>query len=136
MRVLASCHVRRQTATPAARFFLFVCPEAERREPKWARYKRTDGGEGLTGEDMKRCRWLRPQLVAAIEFLERTADSHVRHPKFIRSSLRSVRIASPEKLCGSLEAEMPDSDSAKLEERLYFLRSHEREVWKAGLDNG
>src|SRR5260370_26423534 len=27
-------------------------------------------GEGLTGEEMNRCRWLRPRLVAAIEFLE------------------------------------------------------------------
>ena len=95
MRVLASCHVRRQTATPAARFFLFVCPEAERREPKWARYKRTDGGEGLTGEDMKRCRSLRPQLVAAIEFLEPDSrqprsPSEV-YPKFI--ALREDRVA-------------------------------------------
>jgi ATP-dependent DNA ligase len=27
-------------------------------------------GEALTGEDMKRWRWLEPELVAAIEFLE------------------------------------------------------------------
>ena len=27
-------------------------------------------GEGLTEEDMKLCRWLKPQLVASIEFLE------------------------------------------------------------------
>jgi len=33
---------------------------------------------------MKRCRWLKPKLVAAIEFLEWTADSHLRHPKFVR----------------------------------------------------
>jgi bifunctional non-homologous end joining protein LigD len=40
-------------------------------------------GEGLTAEDMKRCRWLRPQLVAAIEFLEWNPDSRLRHPKFV-----------------------------------------------------
>jgi ATP-dependent DNA ligase len=40
-------------------------------------------GEGLTAEDMKRCRWLKPQLVTAIEFLEWTPDSRLRHPKFI-----------------------------------------------------
>jgi len=41
-------------------------------------------GEGLTAEDMKRCRWLKPQLVAMIEFLEWTLDNHLRHPKFVR----------------------------------------------------
>jgi ATP-dependent DNA ligase len=40
-------------------------------------------GEGLTAEDMKRCRWLKPQLVAVIEFLEWTLDNHLRHPKFV-----------------------------------------------------
>lgn len=48
--------------------------------------------EGLTAEDMKRCRWLKPQLVAAIEFLEWTLDDHLRHPKFI--ALREDQIAS------------------------------------------
>src|ERR1700694_2921051 len=46
-------------------------------------------GEGLTAEDMKRCRWLKPQLVAAIEFLEWTHDNHLRHPKV--ASLRDDR---------------------------------------------
>ena len=46
-------------------------------------------GEGLTAEDMKRCRWLKPQLVAVIEFLEWTLDNHLRHPKFV--SLRDDR---------------------------------------------
>jgi DNA ligase D-like protein (predicted ligase) len=48
-------------------------------------------GEGLTAEDMKRCRWLKPQLVAAIEFLEWTLDKHLRHPKFV--ALRDDRSA-------------------------------------------
>lgn len=48
-------------------------------------------GRGVTAEDMKRCRWLRPQLGAAIEFLEWTADDHLRHPKFV--ALRDDRIA-------------------------------------------
>src|SRR5580704_2362125 len=48
-------------------------------------------GEGLTAEDMKLCRWLKPQLVASIEFLEWTLDNHLRHPKFV--SLRKDRIA-------------------------------------------
>jgi ATP-dependent DNA ligase len=41
---------------------------------------------------MKRCRWLKPQLVATIEFLEWTLDNHLRHPKFV--SLRDGRLAS------------------------------------------
>jgi ATP-dependent DNA ligase len=32
---------------------------------------------------MKRCRWLKPELVAVIEFLEWTIDNRLRHPKFI-----------------------------------------------------
>jgi DNA ligase D-like protein (predicted ligase) len=48
-------------------------------------------GEGLTAEDMKRCRWLKPQLVAAIEYLEWTLDARLRHPKFV--ALRDDRIA-------------------------------------------
>lgn len=39
--------------------------------------------DGLTAEDMKRCRWLKPRLVAALEFLEWTTDGHLRHPKFL-----------------------------------------------------
>lgn len=40
-------------------------------------------GDGLTAEDMKRCRWLKPQPVAAIELLEWTHDNHLLHPKFV-----------------------------------------------------
>jgi len=49
-------------------------------------------GDGLTAEDMKRCRWLKPQLVAMIEFLEWTLDNHLRHPKFV--ALREDAVAS------------------------------------------
>jgi len=47
--------------------------------------ERTKGrwGEGLTASDMEKCRWLKPQLVAAIEFLEWTAENRLRHPKFV-----------------------------------------------------
>jgi ATP-dependent DNA ligase len=40
-------------------------------------------GEGLTAEDIKKCRWLKPQLVALIEFLEWTLDNHLRHARFV-----------------------------------------------------
>jgi hypothetical protein len=32
---------------------------------------------------MKECVWVRPQLVAEIEFLEWTGADHLRHPKFL-----------------------------------------------------
>jgi bifunctional non-homologous end joining protein LigD len=40
-------------------------------------------GEGLTAADMEKCRWLRPQLVGAIEFVQWTQENRVRHPKFV-----------------------------------------------------
>jgi len=49
-------------------------------------------GEGLTAEDMKHCRWLKPRLVASIEFLEWTPENRLRHPKFV--ALRDDRDAS------------------------------------------
>jgi DNA ligase D-like protein (predicted ligase) len=44
---------------------------------------RSRWGEGLTAEDMKKCVWVRPELVAQIEFLEWTDSSHLRHSKFV-----------------------------------------------------
>jgi bifunctional non-homologous end joining protein LigD len=32
---------------------------------------------------MKNCTWLKPRLVAQIEFTEWTPDGHLRHPKFV-----------------------------------------------------
>ena len=40
-------------------------------------------GEGLTDEDMKECRWLRPRRVCAVEFVEWTEANHLRHARFI-----------------------------------------------------
>ena len=48
-------------------------------------------GEGLAEEDMKHCRWLKPRLVASIEFLEWTPENRLRHPKFV--ALRDHREA-------------------------------------------
>jgi ATP dependent DNA ligase-like protein len=33
-------------------------------------------------DDMDKCRWLAPRLVAAVEFLEWTPDFRLRHPRF------------------------------------------------------
>ena len=37
----------------------------------------------LTREEMKKCVWLRPQLIAQIEFTEWTPDNHLRQSKFL-----------------------------------------------------
>jgi DNA ligase D-like protein (predicted ligase) len=40
-------------------------------------------GTGLTAEDMKKCVWVRPEIVARIEYLEWTESDHLRHSKYI-----------------------------------------------------
>ena len=52
------------------------CPFAnlpEKRRTIWA----------LTAQEMKECHWLRPRLVAQIEFTEWTPDGHLRHASFV-----------------------------------------------------
>jgi bifunctional non-homologous end joining protein LigD len=39
-------------------------------------------GEGLTAAKMALCYWLRPFIVARIEFLEWTPENRLRHPRF------------------------------------------------------
>jgi DNA ligase D-like protein (predicted ligase) len=41
-------------------------------------------GEGLTADVMKKCAWVRPEVVAQIEFLEWTESDHLRHSGFVR----------------------------------------------------
>jgi DNA ligase D-like protein (predicted ligase) len=40
-------------------------------------------GQGLTKAKMAECVWLKPVLVGQFEFLEWTADNHLRHSKFV-----------------------------------------------------
>jgi bifunctional non-homologous end joining protein LigD len=54
-----------------------VCPFANLPEPKNARR-----GEALTAEVMKKCHWLKPELVAQIEYTEWTTANHLRHSRF------------------------------------------------------
>src|SRR6266849_5046059 len=73
--------------TPASREVLFkrfrgldrrTCPFENLPESGKGRW-----GEGLTAEDMSKCRWLEPRLVAAVEFAEWTSANHLRHCKYI-----------------------------------------------------
>jgi ATP-dependent DNA ligase len=52
------------------------CPFANLPEKKRTQFS-------LTREEMKNCIWLKPQLVAQIEFTEWTPDGHLRHSKFV-----------------------------------------------------
>jgi ATP-dependent DNA ligase len=54
------------------------CPFANLPESHKGRW-----GTGLTADDMKKCVWVRPELVARIEYLEWTESDHLRHAKFI-----------------------------------------------------
>ena len=40
-------------------------------------------GQGMTADKMAECRWLKPQLVAQIEYVDWTDVNHLRHSKFI-----------------------------------------------------
>jgi bifunctional non-homologous end joining protein LigD len=53
------------------------CPFANLPETHKGRW-----GEGLTADEMRKCVWVQPKLVAQIEFLEWTGTNHLRHSKF------------------------------------------------------
>jgi len=66
------------------------CPFANLPEARSGRW-----GVGLTAAKMKDCIWLKPELVAQVEFAEWTPDEHLRHAKFIalredKKALREV----------------------------------------------
>jgi len=55
-----------------------TCPFANLPERKNARR-----GEALTAEAMKAYKWLRPRLVAEIDFADWTDANHLRHSRFV-----------------------------------------------------
>jgi DNA ligase D-like protein (predicted ligase) len=68
--------VRREVASKFKGLEIDTCPFAnlpEKKRTQWA----------LTKEEMKNCVWLKPNLVAQIEFTEWTPDGHLRHSKFV-----------------------------------------------------
>ena len=67
--------IRREVAKRLKALETEVCPFAnlpEKKRTAWA----------LTKEEMKKCVWTRPELVAQIEFTEWTPDGHLRLPTF------------------------------------------------------
>ena len=90
--------------TPAVRAQLFKrfkalltdeCPFVNLPEARSGRW-----GQGLTKAKMAECQWLKPVLVAQVEFVEWTADDHLRHSRFVglredkpaREVMRSVKM--------------------------------------------
>jgi ATP-dependent DNA ligase len=68
--------VRREVGTKFKGLGIDTCPFAnlpEKKRTQWA----------LTKEEMKNCVWLKPELVAQMEFTEWTPDGHLRHSKFV-----------------------------------------------------
>jgi bifunctional non-homologous end joining protein LigD len=61
-----------------ARLEIRECPFANLPEARSGRW-----GQGLTAAKMLECRWLKPVLVGQFEFLEWTADDHLRHSRFV-----------------------------------------------------
>jgi bifunctional non-homologous end joining protein LigD len=55
-----------------------ACPFANLPEAKAGRY-----GSGITRAEMKRCHWLKPELVAQVKFAEWTRDGKLRQPVFL-----------------------------------------------------
>jgi DNA ligase D-like protein (predicted ligase) len=77
--------LRRDVAAKFKGLQIDTCPFAnlpEKKRTQWA----------LTNEEMKNCVWLKPELVAQIEFAEWTPDGHLRHSRFV--GLREDKKAS------------------------------------------
>jgi len=55
-----------------------ACPFVNLPEARSGRW-----GEGLTADKMKECVWVRPELVAEVEFVEWTPEEKLRHARFI-----------------------------------------------------
>jgi bifunctional non-homologous end joining protein LigD len=77
---------RRQVFAKLKPLLISECPFVNLPETHKGRW-----GEGLTAADMDKCVWVRPEIVARIEFLEWTASDHLRHSKF--AGLREDRDA-------------------------------------------
>lgn len=71
------------------------CPFANLPEQRSGRW-----GLGLTAKKMKECRWLKPDLVAQVEYVEWTPDKHLRHSRFVAlredKEAREVRLETRE----------------------------------------
>jgi len=70
--------IREHIARKLRRLETTHCPFANLPEARSGRW-----GQGLTKEKMADCRWVKPELIGQFEFLEWTADNHLRHSRFM-----------------------------------------------------
>jgi bifunctional non-homologous end joining protein LigD len=70
--------MRREIFEKAKKLITSKCPFVNLPESHKGRW-----GQGLTAEDMKKCVWVRPKLVAQVEFLEWSGADHLRHARFV-----------------------------------------------------
>ena len=73
--------MRRCCETFTARFEKIrreTCPFANLPEKRTARY-----GQTITAAEMKRCRWVEPNMVCQVKFSEWTRDQKLRQPVFL-----------------------------------------------------
>jgi DNA ligase D-like protein (predicted ligase) len=80
-------HVRREVFGHLKGLEIDRCPFVDLPNSKTSHW-----GSGVTLEQMKEMRWLKPTLVAQIRFVEWTADGHLRHSAFL--GLRSDKNAA------------------------------------------
>jgi len=71
-------HVRREVAAALRPLETDRCPFADLPSSKTSHW-----GGGVTAEQMKEMRWVKPALVAQVRFVEWTADGHLRHAAFL-----------------------------------------------------
>jgi ATP-dependent DNA ligase len=69
---------RRQVFSKLKHLVTPTCPFVNLPETKRSRF-----GEALNAEKMKKAVWLKPEVVAQIEFLEWTEGDRLRHSKFV-----------------------------------------------------
>ena len=79
-------HVRRELARTLRAQKQDSCPFADLPCEGSSRW-----GGGVSAEDMKELTWVKPQLVAQVQFVEWTADARLRHSRFL--GLRSDKAA-------------------------------------------
>jgi DNA ligase D-like protein (predicted ligase) len=69
---------RRQVMEALVPLTVVTCPFVNLPESKGSRW-----GEGLDTEGMRKCVWVKPRLVAQVNFLEWTEGNHLRHARFV-----------------------------------------------------
>src|ERR1700674_1053736 len=96
---------RRQVFSKLKHLVTSKCPFVNLPETKKSRF-----GEELNAEKMKKAVWLKPEIVAQIEFLEWTDADHLRHSKFMglredkdpRSVVKELPPSVPSKLSATI----------------------------------